>query len=46
MAEHQEGILLTTVDAIFNHLRRTVGAKAMDAAAPVVNGRASPRCGL
>ena len=30
MAEHQEGIVLTTVDAIFNALRRNVAAPALD----------------
>ncbi len=30
MAEHQEGIVLTTVDAIFNSLRRSVAAPVMD----------------
>lgn len=30
MAEHEEGIVLTTVDSIFNSLRRTVGATVMD----------------
>jgi NADH-quinone oxidoreductase subunit B len=37
MAEHEEGFVLTTVDAIFNSLRRTVGAKTMDLAARPVN---------
>jgi NADH-quinone oxidoreductase subunit B len=37
MAEHEEGFVLTTVDSITNYVRRTVGAKAMDVAAPVVN---------
>jgi NADH-quinone oxidoreductase subunit B len=37
MAEHEEGFVLTTVDSITNFVRRTVGAKAMDTAAPVVN---------
>jgi NADH-quinone oxidoreductase subunit B len=37
MAEHEEGFVLTTVDSIFNTLRRTIGAKTMDVAAPVVN---------
>jgi NADH-quinone oxidoreductase subunit B len=37
MAEHEEGFVLTTVDAITNFVRRTVAAKAMDTAAPVVN---------
>ncbi|HEU4596782.1 MAG TPA: NADH-quinone oxidoreductase subunit B family protein [Pyrinomonadaceae bacterium] len=31
MAEHQEGIVLTTVDSIFNALRRNVGAPVMNA---------------
>src|SRR5579885_3535712 len=31
MAEHQEGIVLTTVDSIFNALRRNVGAPVMGA---------------
>ncbi|HEX8472500.1 MAG TPA: NADH-quinone oxidoreductase subunit B family protein [Pyrinomonadaceae bacterium] len=30
MAEHPEGIVLTTVDSIFNALRRNLGATAMD----------------
>ena len=30
MAEHPEGIVLTTVDAIFNALRRNVGAPVME----------------
>jgi NADH-quinone oxidoreductase subunit B len=30
MAEHPEGIVLTTVDAIFNSLRRNVAAPALD----------------
>src|SRR5256885_2179309 len=37
MAEHEEGFVLTTVDSIINSVRRTVGAKAMDLTAPVVN---------
>src|SRR5687767_6931072 len=37
MAEHQEGFVLTTVDSVMNSLRRSVGAKAVDMAAPVVN---------
>jgi NADH:ubiquinone oxidoreductase subunit B-like Fe-S oxidoreductase len=37
MAEHEEGFVLTTVDSIMNSVRRTVGAKAMDMTAPVVN---------
>ena len=37
MAEHEEGFVLTTVDSIFNSLRRTVGAKTMDLAARPVN---------
>jgi len=37
MAEHEEGFVLTTVDSIMNSLRRSVGAKTMDIAAPVVN---------
>ena len=37
MAEHEEGFVLTTVDSIMNSLRRTVGAKTVDIAAPVVN---------
>ena len=37
MAEHEEGFVLTTVDSIMNSVRRTVGAKAMDITAPVVN---------
>ncbi len=30
MAEHPEGIVLTTVDSIFNSLRRNIGAPVMD----------------
>ncbi len=30
MAEHQEGIALTTVDSIFNALRKNIGAPVMD----------------
>lgn len=30
MAEHQEGIVLTTVDSIFNALRRNIGAPVME----------------
>ncbi len=30
MAEHQEGIALTTVDSIFNALRRNIGAPVID----------------
>ncbi|MEJ7615718.1 MAG: NADH-quinone oxidoreductase subunit B family protein [Pyrinomonadaceae bacterium] len=30
MSEHQEGIVLTTVDSIFTALRRTVGATVLD----------------
>src|ERR671919_1076233 len=44
MAEHQEGIVLTTVDSIFNALRRSVAAPVLDTkiARNVVNwGRAS-----
>ncbi len=37
MAEHNEGFVLTTVDAITNFVRRTVAAKAIDLGAPVVN---------
>jgi len=37
MAEHEEGFVLTTVDSIMNSVRRTVGAKTVDIAAPVVN---------
>jgi NADH:ubiquinone oxidoreductase subunit B-like Fe-S oxidoreductase len=37
MAEHEEGFVLTTVDSIMNSIRRTVGAKTVDIAAPVVN---------
>src|SRR5436305_11340815 len=37
MAEHEEGFVLTTVDSIINSVRRSVGAKAMDLTAPVVN---------
>src|SRR5213082_3159275 len=37
MAEHEEGFVLTTVDSMINAVRRTVGAKAMDITAPVVN---------
>ena len=44
MAEHQEGIVLTTVDSIFNALRRSVAAPVLDTklSRNVVNwGRAS-----
>jgi len=37
MAEHEEGFVLTTVDSIMNSIRRNVGAKTVDIAAPVVN---------
>ncbi len=37
MAEHQEGFVLTTVDSIMNSVRRSVGARTVDLAAPVVN---------
>jgi NADH-quinone oxidoreductase subunit B len=37
MAEHEEGFVITTVDSIMNSLRRSVGAKTVDIAAPVVN---------
>ena len=37
MAEHEEGFLLTRFDSLMNSVRRTVGAKAMDIGAPVVN---------
>src|ERR1051325_6901409 len=37
MAEHEESFVLTTVDSIMNSIRRTVGAKTVDIAAPVVN---------
>jgi NADH:ubiquinone oxidoreductase subunit B-like Fe-S oxidoreductase len=37
MAEHEEGFVLTTVDSIMNSIRRSVGAKTVDIAAPVVN---------
>jgi NADH-quinone oxidoreductase subunit B len=37
MAEHEEGFVLTTVDSLMNSIRRTVGAKTVDIAAPVVN---------
>src|SRR6267378_3379894 len=37
MAEHEEGFLLTRFDSLMNAVRRTVGAKAMDIGAPVVN---------
>ena len=37
MAEHEEGFVLTTVDSMMNSIRRSVGAKAVDMAAPVVN---------
>src|SRR3977135_2951540 len=35
--EHNEGFVLTTVDSITNFVRRTVGAKTIDLAAPVVH---------
>jgi len=37
MAEHDEGFVLTRFDSLMNAVRRTVGAKAMDIGAPVVN---------
>ena len=37
MAEHEEGFVLTTVDSIMNSIRRSIGAKTVDIAAPVVN---------
>ena len=37
MAEHDEGFVLTRFDSLMNSVRRTVGAKAMDIGAPVVN---------
>ena len=37
MAEHEEGFVLTTFDSMMNSVRRTVGAKALDIGAPVVN---------
>ncbi len=37
MAEHDQGFVLTTFDSLMNSVRRTVGAKAMDISAPVVN---------
>src|SRR6476646_12269389 len=37
MAEHEEGFLLTRFDSLMNAVRRTVGAKAMDIGAPVIN---------
>ena len=37
MAEHEEGFVLTRFDSLMNAVRRTVGAKAMDIGAPVVN---------
>src|SRR4029078_712191 len=37
MAKHEEGFVLTTVDSIMNSIRRTVGAKTVDIAEPVVN---------
>ncbi len=37
MAEHEEGFVLTRFDTLMNVVRRTVGAKAVDMAAPVVN---------
>lgn len=35
--EHNEGFVLTTVDSITNYVRRSVAARAIDMAAPVVN---------
>jgi len=35
--EHNEGFVLTTVDSVTNFVRRTVAAKAIDMASPVVN---------
>src|SRR5260370_42057051 len=37
MAEHQEGFVLPTFDSMMNAVRRTVGAKAVDIGAPLVN---------
>ncbi len=37
MAEHDQGFVLTRFDSLMNSVRRTVGAKAMDISAPVVN---------
>ncbi|HEY2974573.1 MAG TPA: NADH-quinone oxidoreductase subunit B family protein [Pyrinomonadaceae bacterium] len=37
MAEHDQGFVLTRFDSLMNSVRRTVGAKAMDIGAPVVN---------
>ena len=37
MAEHDQGFVLTRFDTIMNSVRRTVGAKALDISAPVVN---------
>jgi len=37
MAEHEDGFLLTRFDTLMNAVRRSVGAKAVDMAAPVVN---------
>ncbi len=37
MAEHDQGFVLTRFDTLMNSVRRTVGAKALDMTAPVVN---------
>jgi len=37
MAEHDQGFVLTRFDLLMNSVRRTVGAKALDLTAPVVN---------
>ena len=37
MAEHDQGFVLTTFDSLMNSVRRTVGAKAVDLSAPIVN---------
>ena len=37
MAEHDQGFVLTRFDSLMNSVRRTVGAKALDITAPVVN---------
>ena len=37
MSEHDQGFVLTRFDTLMNSVRRTVGAKALDISAPVVN---------
>ena len=37
MAEHDQGFVLTRFESLMNSVRRTVGARALDLGAPVVN---------